>query len=100
MTPEAKVKNACRKILDAEKVWYFMPAGGGYGRAGIPDIIACVNGHFLAIECKAADGKTTALQKREIQRIRDSGGASWIAYEDNVPLVRVWVQSLRERNPP
>lgn len=81
MTPEAKTKAACKKILDAEGVYYFMPFGGGYGRAGIPDIIACVNGHFLAIECKAGKGKTTALQDRELQRIVDAGGEALVVYD-------------------
>ena len=53
MTPEASVKNEIKKMLDAHEVYYFMPAANGYGRAGIPDIVCCINGCFLAIECKA-----------------------------------------------
>ena len=75
-TPEAKVKAQVKKLLEAEKIWHFFPAANGYGRAGIPDIIACVNGILLAIECKAGKGTTTALQDRELQRIRDAGGSA------------------------
>ena len=57
MTPEAKTKQRVRKLLDAAAAYHVNPFGGGYGRAGIPDIIACVNGFFLAVECKAGKGK-------------------------------------------
>jgi Holliday junction resolvase len=81
-TPEGKVKAAVRKILDKYGVYYFMPPGMGLGRAGIPDIIGCKNGHFIAIECKAGKGKVTALQERELVAICNAGGFTFIARED------------------
>jgi len=83
-TPEAKVKDAVKKILDANGVYYFMPAANGYGRAGIPDIVCCVNGYFLAIECKAGNGKTTALQDRELDAIAGAGGVAILINETNI----------------
>jgi len=81
-TPEGKVKAAVRKILDKYGVYHFMPPGMGLGRAGIPDIIGCKNGHFIAIECKAGKGKVTALQERELVAICNAGGFTFIARED------------------
>jgi Holliday junction resolvase len=81
-TPESKVKAAVRKALVEAGVWYFSPAANGYGRAGIPDMIACINGHFVAIECKAGKGKTTALQERELQRISEAGGFAMVVSDD------------------
>lgn len=83
-TPEAAVKAAVRKILDRLGIYHFMPPGMGLGRSGIPDIIGCYKGHFVAIECKAGKGKTTALQERELQRIKDSYGFTFVAREDNL----------------
>ena len=83
-TPEGKVKAAVKRILDAHNVYYFPPATGGYGRSGVPDIVCCVNGHFLAIECKAGNGKTTVLQDREIQAIKDARGMAVVINEDNL----------------
>ncbi len=83
-TPEGKVKAAVCKILDAHGAYYFKPPANGYGRQGIPDIIGCYNGRFIAIECKAGKGKTTALQERELQLIKDSGGFTFVAREDNL----------------
>ena len=94
-TPEAKVKAAVKKILDAEKVWHFAPASNGMGRAGIPDIICCHNGRFLAIECKAGKGKTTALQDRELAAIEAAGGATIVVNEANLGLVQEAIDYLR-----
>ena len=71
-TPEAVVKAKIVKTLQELGCWYFMPPANGYGRAGIPDFIGCMNGLLIAIEAKAKKIKPTALQLRELDRIRDS----------------------------
>jgi Holliday junction resolvase len=81
LTPEGRVKAAVKKVLDAEGVWYFMPAANGYGRAGIPDFICCVNGYFLAIECKAGNNEPTLLQERELDRIIKAGGIALVIHD-------------------
>ena len=48
--------------------------GGMYGTAGIPDIIACVEGRFFAFEVKTESGKVTPLQAATIQKILTAGG--------------------------
>jgi Holliday junction resolvase len=83
-TPESKVKKRVRDLLDKLDIYHFMPPANGFGRAGIPDIIGCMDGHFIAIECKAGKGKTTALQDRELDRIHNAGGTTYIAREDNI----------------
>lgn len=82
MTPEAKVKARVRAKLDGMRVWYFMPVSNGMGRHGIPDFICCINGRFVAIECKAGKGEVTALQRRELERIEAAGGDWIVARED------------------
>ena len=52
--------------------------GGMYGTAGIPDIIACINGRFYAFEVKTPVGKTTALQDATIRKIRKCGGQAFV----------------------
>jgi Holliday junction resolvase len=94
-TPEAKVKAKVVDVLKSEGVYYFFPATHGYGRSGVPDIIACVNGLFVGIECKAGNNKPTALQVREIERIRTAGGCALVVNEENWDMVRPLVHSLR-----
>jgi Holliday junction resolvase len=94
MTPEKKVKDKVVRILKDEGVYYFFPATHGFGRSGVPDIICCANGRFLAIECKAGTNKLTALQTREIETIRTAGGIAIVANEENWDMVRPLVQGL------
>ncbi|WP_242844806.1 VRR-NUC domain-containing protein [Clostridium botulinum] len=49
-------------------------------KAGIPDIIACVNGTLVGIEVKAPNGKASELQKRNIRLIQESGGLGYVLY--------------------
>ena len=50
--------------------------GGMYGTAGIPDIIACIDGKFCAFEVKTPVGKTTKLQEAAIRKILACGGTT------------------------
>lgn len=84
MTPEGKVKAKVRKKLDEAKAYYFMPATGGYGKSGVPDIVACVNGWFIGIECKAGINKPTALQQNNLNAIKASGGTALVINENNI----------------
>lgn len=51
-----------------------------YGTAGIPDIIACVDGRFFGFEVKTVDGKPTKLQEATICRICASGGTAAVVH--------------------
>ena len=73
-TPEKKVKGNVVTVLKSLDAYYFFPATGGYGRSGVPDVVACLDGQFIGIECKAGSGRTTPLQERELQAIEDAGG--------------------------
>ena len=92
-TPEWKVKRAVRLMLDKMGVYHFMPPANGFGRAGIPDIIGCMDGHFIAIECKAGKGTTTALQDRELNMILNAGGTTFIARETNIDDLRIVLET-------
>lgn len=84
MTPEGKVKARVKRILESLGCYYFMPVGGGFGRAGVPDFIGCLNGCFFGIETKANGGKATALQKREMERVTAAGGCAMVIDENNI----------------
>lgn len=84
MTPEAKVKEAIKKVLATSGAYFFMPYQAGFGRAGVADFAVCLRGHYIAIEAKGGKGKTTALQERELQSVRDAGGMALVINEENV----------------
>jgi Holliday junction resolvase len=93
-TPEKKVKARVEAMLKARGVYYFFPATHGYGRSGVPDIVACARGQFLAIECKAGNNKPTALQVRELERIKQSGGVGLVIREDNFDELEQLLEQL------
>jgi hypothetical protein len=92
MTPEAKVKASVVKLLKQYEVYYFFPATHGFGRSGVPDIVCCMNGIFVAIECKAGKGKTTALQDRELKRIKENKGIAFVVNEENIYILEAYLR--------
>jgi Holliday junction resolvase len=92
MTPEAKVKANVVKILKKYEVYYFFTATGGFGRSGVPDVVCCVKGKFLGIECKANGNKPTALQEREIEAIRSAKGMAMVVHEDNLDALETVIK--------
>ncbi|MDD3537375.1 MAG: VRR-NUC domain-containing protein [Eubacteriales bacterium] len=51
--------------------------GGMYGTAGLPDIICCIKGRFVAFEVKTPSGKLTKLQEATIRKIRAAKGEAF-----------------------
>jgi hypothetical protein len=98
-TPEKKVKDKVVKLLKEKGVYYFFPATHGYGRSGVPDIICCYKGVFLAIECKAGSNKTTALQDKEIDAIRVAGGIAFVVNENTTGYVSSYIALIDQFGP-
>lgn len=96
-TPESKVKAQVKKILDEFGAYYFFPVTGGFGKSGVPDIIACYKGYFIGIECKAGKGVPTALQLRELARIKENEGAALVVNENNLNDVTLILEAIDER---
>ena len=80
-TPEKKVKDKVKKLLSEHGAYHFMPATHGYGSSGVPDIVACLQGRFLGIECKANGGKPTALQLKNLRELSSAGGVAILVDE-------------------
>jgi len=74
-------KAITKKILDylksLDNCFAFKEHGGRYGTAGIPDIICCFNGRFIAFEVKTDKGKLTKLQEITIHRIKEANGEAF-----------------------
>lgn len=66
-------------------------------KVGVPDLLACVNGFFVAIEVKASKGKPTELQLWNREKIRESGGISIIIYPEQFEDFKLLIEDLIER---
>ena len=65
-----------RHLKQRPRCFAWKTHGGMYGTAGIPDIIACVGGRFVALEVKQPGGKLSRLQEATIEKIRTAGGVA------------------------
>ena len=81
MTPHAKLLEEICAYLKSVGAWYVRTNNHGYGRRGIPDVVACVNGRFVAVEAKVKPDHPSAWQQREIAAIHIAGGSALVAYD-------------------
>lgn len=79
---ETKIRNVIKKYGGWE-VKYFANA---FTKKGIPDILACVKGTFIAIEVKADKGKPSELQIHNLKKIDAAGGYAILLYPDDYYL--------------
>lgn len=58
-------------------------------------MLCCINGHFVAIEVKAPNGKPSELQEWNIQKIKDAKGVGIILYPKDFNKFKNLVQTLK-----
>lgn len=74
MAAEKTFENKIKKFLKEQGCYFVKYFGCGFTQAGVPDLLVCCNGRFVAIEVKAENGKVSELQKHNIQEIKQAGG--------------------------
>ena len=74
MAEEKQFENKLKLYLKSKNIWYVKYFANSFTAVGIPDVLACVNGNFLAIELKAEKGKVSPLQEYNIKEIQHCGG--------------------------
>jgi hypothetical protein len=103
MTKEKKFENEVRSLLDKIGVYYFKFWGGsqksrsGYyvsTKKGVPDLICCINGHFVGLEIKQENGEVSDVQKRNIAEINKNGGIALIVYPKDYQLLAITLEEL------
>jgi hypothetical protein len=82
---EKKLKDLVVNELNRRGAWIFEQpmSKKTRGRPGVPDIIACYRGFFLAVELKAAGGTMSQEQAQEAVAIRKAMGRFVLAYSVN-----------------
>jgi len=74
--PESKLSRKIMKDLRAQGYFCFKVHGGPTMTAGLPDIIACVDGYFVGFETKMPDERDNVTPKQQMvhTQIRAAGG--------------------------
>lgn len=94
---EKLFENKIKKHLQEKGIWYVKYFANRMTKVGVPDILACVNGYFVAIEVKAQNGRPSELQIHNRDAIRYSGGIAIIVYPDQWEDFKLLIDDLLER---
>lgn len=96
MAAEKNFENKIKAFLKEQGVWQIKYwAGSQFTKSGIPDILSCVNGYFVAIEVKAPNGKPSELQLYTIKKIREAGGFAFVLYPSGFDTFKKFIKDLK-----
>ena len=92
MTEKDIVSAIMRYLKTVPHTFCWKEHGGMYGTAGLPDIICCIGGRFIAFEVKTPSGKLSKLQEITIRNIRAAKGEAFMV--TSVEEVKEILQNL------
>ena len=83
--PEARLQDKClgyAKELkkQGKRIIAINQHGGAFSSRGVPDLLLCIRGIFMAVELKIAPNEPTKLQEHYIEQIREAGGVAVVIY--------------------
>lgn len=97
MGMEKNFENKIKKYLKEQGAWFIKYWGGGaFTKAGIPDLLCCVNGYFVAVELKAPNGKVSEIQKHTIRKINEAGGIAIALYPKDYEIFERMIELLNQ----
>ena len=94
MGPEKIFENKVKKFIENSGGWQVKFFANRMTKEGIPDILSCINGYFVAIEIKAQNGKPSDLQIYHCEKIREAGGFAFILYPSGFEKFETFVKDL------
>lgn len=95
MAGEKNFENKVKEYLSDMGAWHVKFFANRMTKIGVPDILACVNGYFVAVEVKASNGRPSDLQIYNIQKIREAGGFAVILYPSGFEQFKRFIEDLK-----
>ena len=96
MASEKQFENKIKKFLKEQNCYYIKYWGGGqFTKSGVPDLLICCNGYFVAVEVKAENGKPSELQLYNIDEIKKAGGFAMILYPNQFDNFKKFIKLLK-----
>ena len=80
MASEKQFEQKVKAFLASQECWVLKTWSNGVQREGVPDLLVCCNGYFMAVELKAEHGHPSPLQEWNIQQIRKAEGIAIVLY--------------------
>lgn len=78
--PEKRLQDRCIEYLKSKGIYYLNLYGDGFSGKGKPDLLACINGRFVAFELKVGSNDMQDDQRIHKIRIERSGGLHYNPY--------------------
>lgn len=104
MAEEKQFENKIKKFLKDNGAWgikYWSGksyTGQKFTKDGVPDLIYCFRGRFIAIEVKASNGKPSDLQLYNLHEIDKSGGYAILLYPEDFELFKKMIFAMNRNN--
>lgn len=73
---ETALQRKVRKMIERRGGWAKKIHADAYQGPGIPDLLACVRGHFTAFETKMEGEEPSRIQEHEMSQIAAAGGTA------------------------
>lgn len=94
---EKYYENKVKEYIKSRGGWFIKYWGGGsYTRPGVPDLLCCYKGRFIAIEMKNKGGRISAIQREEMAQIERAGGIGMFVYPDDINAVVAVFKALEK----
>ena len=102
VTPETLFGRKVKKYIRDNGGYVVKYHGNAMSTNGTPDLLACINGHFVGIELKATRGKfdLQGIQAHRIKEIRDAGGYAMCLYPSAFDKFTKFVNELKSGKDP
>lgn len=97
MAREKILDNKVLAFIKSRGCWCLKYWGGSkFTKNGIPDILACIDGQFFAIEDKAEHGQPSLLQIKNLKKIRQAYGFGILLYPNEFENFKRFVDEMLE----
>lgn len=96
MGEEKAFEDKIKRFLKARGVYFVKFFANRMTKTGVPDILACVRGRWVAIEVKAANGRASPLQLWNREEIRRAGGIAIVLYPHQFDEFKELIRLIEE----
>lgn len=98
MAQEKNFENKIKQYLKDHNCYFVKYFANRMTKVGVPDILACVNGHFVGIEVKSSTGKPSELQIHNVKKINECGGFAVIVSPEQWDYLKIFIGTLKNLN--
>jgi hypothetical protein len=97
MAEEKNFENRVKQFLKEQGCFFVKYWGGGrFTQDGVPDLLICCSGYFIAVELKATKGRPSELQIVKLKQITDAGGIGFLLYPQQFEDFKRFIKDCAE----